>query len=317
MDICGKYRAKLADGPIWHKAYGIIWLDTANKKIITFDPETEKEDVYDAMGWIKSIVPTKDGQFIGVYKDGLYLINFKVGLKKPFVFPPNLSEMHFLNDSKCGPDGRLWVGSSDGFFKKFKESPQTVYSNYPFENSTLVSINAEGEIQTHLSNVAISSGLEWDRKTNKFYHIDSSKHAIFQYELTGNGQLLFEKVVYSFKMNEGYPAGMTIDNEGNLYVTLFKSGLMARTSNEQTKVVCINPQEQQIKEEFILPISHITSCTIGGKNLNTLFITTGYESLPEKYIKEEPLAGYLLQIPIKTKGVLPYEFVLSTTESHA
>lgn len=130
------------------------------------------------------------------------------------------------------------------FFKKFKETPQTAFSNYPFENAKLISVDAEGEIQTHLSKVAISNGLEWDRKTNKFYHIDSSKHAIFQYELTERGQLLFEKVVYTFKIVEGYPAGMTIDSEGNLYVTLFKSGLMAKTSKEQTRVVCINPQDQ-------------------------------------------------------------------------
>lgn len=32
MKICGKYRAKFADGPIWHQAYGVVWLDIANKK---------------------------------------------------------------------------------------------------------------------------------------------------------------------------------------------------------------------------------------------------------------------------------------------
>ena len=114
-------------------------------------------------------------------------------------------------------------------------------------------------------------------------------------------------------MVEGYPAGMTIDSEGNLYVTLFKSGLMAKTSKEQTRVVCINPQDQQIKEEFIIPVSHVTSCTIGGKNLDNLFVTTAYESLPEARIKEEPLAGYLLQFPLKTTGVLPYEFMLASS----
>lgn len=311
MNICGNYRAKFADGPIWHKAFGVIWLDVANKKIITFNPETKKEDVYDAMGWIKSIVPTTDGQFIGVYKDGLYLVNFKIGSKKPFVLPPNLSEMHFLNESKCGPDGRIWVGSSDGFFKKFKETPQTANTSYPFENAELISVNAQGEIKPQLSKVAISSGLEWDRKTNKFYHIDSSKNAISQYEFTESGQLSFEKLVYSFKMNEGYPNGMTIDSEGNLYVALYKSSLLARTGKEQTRIVCINPQEQQMKEEYILPVSHITSCTIGGENLDTLFITTAYELLPENRVKEEPLAGYLLQLSIHTTGVLPYEFALA------
>ena len=315
MKICGKYRAKFANGPIWHKAFGVIWLDIASKKIITFNPETEKEDVYDAMGWIKAIIPTKDGQFIGVYKDGLYFINFKLGIKKPFVLPPNLTAMHFLNNSKCGPDGRLWIGSSDGFFNKFAETPQTANSNYPFEHAKLFTIDAAGHIKTLLSNVASSNGLDWDRKTNKFYHIDSSKYAIFQYELTKNGQLIFEKIVYSFKKDEGFPSGMTIDSEGNLYIALYKSSYMATASKEQTRVVCINPNELQLIGEFSIPISHITSCTIGGNNLDTLFITTAYEPLPEIRVKEEPFAGYLLQIPIRTKGVLPYEFALANVES--
>ena len=55
-------------------------------------------------------------------------------------------------------------------------------------------------------------------------------------------------------------------------------------SNENAKII----------QEIILPVSHVTSCTIGGENLDTLFVTTAYEPLPESQVKKEPLAGYLL-----------------------
>ena len=65
MDKCGKYRAKFGESPIWHNHFGLIWLDIPNKKIITYNPETNEEKIYDALGWLKALIPTEDGQFIG------------------------------------------------------------------------------------------------------------------------------------------------------------------------------------------------------------------------------------------------------------
>lgn len=308
MKISGQYRAKFGDSPIWHETFGVIWLDTSNKKIITYNPETAEEQVYDALGWIKALIPTADGQFIAVYKEGLYYLNFKLGQKRPFAFPTTISEMHYLNDAKCGPDGQIWLGSADVFFTRFKETPQTAYSNYPFESAKLFSINSAGLVTEQLPIVSFSNGLDWDRKTNKFYHIDSSKHSISQYQLTDNGQLQFERLLYSFQAKEGFPDGLTIDCEGNLYVALYKGHVIAAQSEEPTRIVCLNPVTKQIIKEIQLPVSHITSCTIGGKALNKLYVTTAYEPLDAYRIKEEPLAGYLVEIPIDATGVLPFEF---------
>lgn len=308
MEKCGKYRAKFGDGPIWHNHFGLVWLDIPNKKIITYNPETNEEKIYDALGWIKALIPTKDGQFIGVYKEGIYYINFVEGIKKIFVIPPDLTNFHYLNDAKCGPDGKIWFGSSDAFFKKFKESSHTAFSSYPFKNAKLFSVNTDGEIKIERESIALSNGLEWNRTNNKFYHIDSPKHAIFQYELTKDGQLVFEKTVYTFEILEGFPTGMTIDHEGNLWVALFKGVVVAAKSKATTRVVCINPTKSEIIQEIILPVSHVTSCTIGGNNLKTLFITTAYEPLPESQVSKEPLAGYLLQVSIDVQGVEPFVF---------
>ena len=308
MEKCGKYRAKFGKGPIWHNDFGLVWLDIANKKIIAYNPETNEEKIYDALGRIKALIPTEDGQFIGIYKEGIYYVNFVQGIKKTFVIPPDLTNIHYLNDAKCGPDGKIWFGSSDGFFKKFKESSHTAFSSYPFEDAKLFSVSTAGEIKVEKENIALSNGLEWNRTNRKFYHVDSAKYAIFQYELTNDSQLVFEKTVYTFGLLEGFPTSLTIDREGNLWVVLFKGSVVAKKSNAATRVVCINPTKSEIIQEIILPVSHITSCTIGGKNLQTLFITTAYEPLPESQVSKEPLAGYLLQVPIEVQGVEPFVF---------
>lgn len=303
MKTCGHYQAEFAVRPIWHKQFGVIWLDISEQKIITYHPTTEEEHVYDAMGPIEAIVSTEDGQFIGVYKDGLYKINFKMGTKKPFAFPPGLSALHYLNDAKCGPDGYIWVGSSDGFFKKFRETAPTSMSDYPFHSSKLFRISPNGEVQTLLENITLSNGLSWKKETNTFYHIDSAKQSIFQYKYTKEGILEFQRNVYTSEILEGFPGGMTIDAQDNLWIPLFKGGLIAQKSNKPTRIICLNPTTMQILEEIHLPISHVTSCVIGGEGLNTLYITTAKDPLSQGRVIKEPLAGYLLEIPISSVGI--------------
>ena len=46
--------------------------------------------------------------------------------------------------------------------------------------------------------------------------------------------------------------------------------------------------------EIILPCNNVTSCCIGGKNMDILFITTAKDNL-----KFEPLAGGLFKIKIR------------------
>ena len=312
MKKCGQYRAKFGEGPIWHESYGLIWLDITAKKIITYNPETEQERVYDALGWIKAIVPSADGQFIGIYKDGLYYLDFKQGVKTPFAMPEGLNTLHYLSEGKCGPDGQIWVGLSDGFFKRFRESPYTAMSQYPFTNGKLITIDAMGNVRVKLENITFSNGLDWDRNINSLYHIDPAKNRISQYLIKKNGDIQYEKIIYTFELDEGSPAGIAIDGTGNLWVSMFKAGTIEALFKKPTRIVCINPKKMQIIQEIELPLSHVTSCTFGGEKLDTLYVTTAYEPLTEDKVKQEPLAGYLLAIPIEQRGVENYKFVINS-----
>ena len=144
-----------------------------------------------------------------------------------------------------------------------------------------------------------------------FFHIDSAKHTIYQYQLEEKQRLYFEKVVYTFEMEEGHPSGLVIVREGNIWVALYKSSMVAGFSKKPTRIVCINPKKRQVIKEIELPVTHITSCTIGGGEMDTLFITTAYETLAAEKMKLEPFSGHLIQVKIDAKGVENYEFELN------
>lgn len=76
---------------------------------------------------------------------------------------------------------------------------------------------------------------------------------------------------------------MTIDSDGNLYVTTFGA----------SKIFKINPKTSSIEHEIIMPCEQVTSAAFGGPNLNILYVTTAAQ---ERNTKQPPPAGRLFKI---------------------
>lgn len=306
MEKCGQYRASVGIAPIWHEGHGLIWIDAIARKVITYHPTTKKENIYDALGWLKAIVPLNDGRFMGVYKDGLYHFNFIQGIRTPFAIIENTNDLRYVCDAKCGPDGKVWLNMTDGFYKRFKQSPHTTLSQYPFQNAEIFSINTQAEIEKRIGNITLVSGFDWQRQTKNFYYIDALKREVYQYQMDGEHHLQFDKVVYTFNKADGFPSSLTIDLEGNLWIPLINEN--KESPNKSTRIVCVSPTLMTTIAEYEIPVTHITSCVIGGEKLDTLFITTAYEQLPLEKIKHEPFAGYAIAVNIEHRGVAHYEF---------
>lgn len=311
MEKCGQYRASIGASPIWKKGYGIIWIDVGAEKIITFHPETKKENVYDSLGSLKSIIPLTDGRFIGVYKDGLYYLNFKQGVRVPFRLIENTNSIYYLNEAKCGPDGEIWVDQTDGFYKRFQASAHTKSSKYPFANTKLLSVAANGEVKNRLEKISLMNGFEWSRQTKKFYYIDPLENEILQYKVDDQNNVVFEKVLYTFDRADGCPQSLTIDEEDHLWVILTNS---TKSIEKKSRIVCLDPEKMTITLELESPTTYITSCIIGGERLDKLYVTTAYDQIPLEKVKYEQYAGYLVELELEKKGVSHYEFALNIEE---
>ena len=58
-----------------------------------------------------------------------------------------------------------------------------------------------------------------------------------------------------------------------------------------------------------MPVSCITSCVFGGKNLDTLFITTASFKLNDQQKLAEPFAGSLFKVRLNIKGNKTKKFI--------
>ncbi|CAG9859516.1 unnamed protein product [Phyllotreta striolata] len=124
-----------------------------------------------------------------------------------------------LNGAKVDPWGRLWAGTMG-----------------PEENGNVVPGKGslyclkKGCITKKKCNIGISNGLAWDMKKMKMYFCDTLKPKVFQYNLSKDGNISKEQVVFEFDKNyrlAGKPDGLTIDSKGNVWVcAIFGSALV-------------------------------------------------------------------------------------------
>lgn len=107
---------------------------------------------------------------------------------------------------------------------------------------------------------------------------------------TANG-----RVVIDFTINGERPTfvpdGMTIDENGSLYVATFGG----------SKLFKINPSTGAVELEIIIPAEQVTSAAFGGPNLDILYVTTAGKEFKSK---QPPPAGRLFQVTgLGVKGI--------------
>ena len=144
-----------------------------------------------------------------------------------------------------------------------------------------------------LEKVSISNGIAWDTKRSIMYYIDTPTRAVdaFDFDIT-KGELYNRRRILHFDDDHGLPDGMTIDNEGMLWIAEWGGGRVCRW----------RPNSNQPVETVKLPTSLVTSCSFGGPNLSRLYITTAREDLTPQEHHAQPLAGSLFYVDTHVSG---------------
>ena len=74
-----------------------------------------------------------------------------------------------------------------------------------------------------------------------------------------------------------------------------------------TRVTRFTP-EGRVDRAVRLPASQVTSCTFGGSDLRTLYVTTARTGLDAEALLAEPLAGGLFAVELDVAGLPAHRF---------
>lgn len=256
------------EGPLWDaQNKQFYWIDIVSGQINCLSDDKRLKHVETGQK-IGTIGLTESGAIIAALKDGIYKVDSANAELVKLLDPEADKPDNRFNDGKCDPAGRFWVGSMSDIGVAGQGS--------------LYTLEQDGVISKKLDGLSISNGLAWDLGRKKFYHIDTPTRQIVSYDYcNGTGGISNGKPVVSIPETEGTPDGMTVDEEGMLWIAHWNGARVSRW----------NPDTGSKLQEIFLPVSKVTSCTFGGDNLDDLYVTTAKVGLGEKELDEQPLAG--------------------------
>jgi sugar lactone lactonase YvrE len=273
-------RAELGEGVNWDAAKGVLyWVDILHHEVHIFDPASGADRCIRVGQYVGAAVPTSAGDLMLALHHGFARLDPDTGTLTPVCDPESHLPDNRFNDGKCDPAGRFWAG--------------TMHMEAQGRTGALYRMDKDLSVHKILDEVSISNGLAWSPDLSTLYYIDTLQYevAAFDYDLD-TGDVGRRRAVIKFSHDAGHPDGMTIDEQGMLWVAYCGGGRVARW----------DPVQGELLEEIRLPVTMTTNCVFGGPELDTLYISTARVTLTDEDLARQPHAGALFCVKPGVRG---------------
>ncbi len=280
-------RTSLGESAFWDGRKNILfWVDINKRTIFAFDPSTAKNRECKLDQMVGAVVTTSQGGIIACLQDGIYAVNFETRAAEKLADIESDRDNTRFNDAKCDPAGRLWAG--------------TMSMGRPRRPGTLYRIDPDYRVCSMIQNVKTSNGLVWTSDSKTMYYSDTPTQSIdsFDYHIE-TGSISNRKSAIRIAEACGGADGMAIDADDNIWAAHYGGGC----------VRCWDPKTGKVLETVKIPgAKNVTSCSFGGPDLKTLYITTASQKLSEQELKDYPNSGFLFAASVTADGRLFSEF---------
>jgi len=284
-DLVVDKSAIVGEGSLWDpKSEVLYWVDILSHELYIYDPASGENRTVLTCQAVGSVVPRAAGGVAVALHNGFACIDLTTDKITPVADPERMVPENRFNDGKCDPAGRFWAGTME-----FNGEPN---------RGALYCLDTDHSVEKKVGPVTISNGIVWSADARTMYYVDTGLNTVRAYDYDiDTGDIANERVVIEHD-GEGYFDGMSIDEEGMLWIALFGGSGIKR----------YDPQSGALLRDIGLPMSQLTSCAFGGKNLDELFITSAAINLDEAAMAQQPLAGALVKIDPGVRGVAAFAY---------
>jgi sugar lactone lactonase YvrE len=266
------------EGPVWSESWGgLRWVDMLAGDVLSLaaDGTIDRRHVGNVAAALR---PRRQGGAVIAVERGFALEDADGVIR---YLGELWTDTHVrMNEGGCDPDGRFYCGSM-------------AYDQRPGAGA-LYRLDPDDSVHVVLENVTISNGLEWSPDGSLAYYNDTPTQRVDVFDYDGESGLTGRRPFAEIPAEAGGPDGLTVDEEGGVWVALYGGGAVRR----------YNP-EGVLDEVIEVPAEQVTACTFGGSNLDQLFITTSREGLGGG---EDPLAGSVFRSAVGVASLPVREF---------
>jgi D-xylonolactonase len=290
--IVAQTRDRLGESALWHaRERAIYWIDgygpTVHRlRLGAAKPENWK--IPDA-SLIGSLVFATGGRLLLALDTGLKLFDPVSGALKDFADPNEGRPEISYNDGKIDRFGRYWIGT----FDVPEIEPRGI----------LYCVDPQGRATLGDSGFAVCNGPAFSPDGRTLYFSDSVGRRILSYDMSAQSPRLVNRRVFAaMAEDEGLPDGLTVDTSGDVWCAHYGAGRVTRFS-----------PDGQRKSVLHLPCPAVTSCSFGGDDLSTLFVTSGWSPGVERAENEPGPGGALFAMGVDARGLPEPEFAIGGT----
>lgn len=270
----------LAEGPVWDQAgRRLLWVDLLGGAVLEGaladgSITVTRRHSFDEM--VGAVVVTESGSLVAAGQEGLHVLQddatWRVGLR---LLPARCGRR--LNDASVDPSGRLVVGTlslEDG-------------SN----SEELFRVESNGAVTTLDNDLGLSNGLAWSEDGRRFYSVDTFRRAVYVRDYDAATGLVGDRRVHVV-VEGGYPDGIALDAEENLWVAVWGAGELRRYDRDGGLTGTVS-----------VPAPHVSNVAFAGDDLQTVVITTATSELSADQLREFPLSGRLFTVRSEVPGL--------------
>ena len=268
---------ELAEGPYWDALRErLLWVDILRGLVLEGGLAGDRVQVsrkhrFDEM--VGAVVVADDGSLLVAGQESLVVIE-PDGTRTPG--PRIIAEgvAARSNDGASDPFGRFLIG--------------TLSLGREANRECLYRVDHDGSLFAIDTDLCLSNGLAWSLDGRTFYSVDTLVGIVWKREysdpLGARERFL--------SIEGGYPDGICIDAEGNLWVAVWGSAEVRKFSpqGEQTAVIHTSAP-------------HTSSVAFVGRHLDRLLITSGRQDLDARQLDAFPDSGLLFLADVDAVGV--------------
>jgi sugar lactone lactonase YvrE len=267
-------RARTAEGPVWdRKRGGLWWVDIPRGEVHLLDPSTGHDRRWAVGQPVGCLALTREGDVLLAMRDGLTVTSPDLAETAPRWTLPGEPDGNRPNDGRVDSRGRFWIG--------------TMASQRPSAGSLYrADLGAKpADIVRMLGGVTVSNGIDWSPDDHRMYYADSPTRRIDVFDWDpAAGIATRRRPFVTFSPDAGVPDGLCVDADAHVWVALHGGSAVRRYRPDGA-----------LDREVRLPVTQVTSCAFGGRDLDELFITTAMGGLNEAQLVAQPAAGAIFR----------------------
>lgn len=277
---------------VWDdRNHRLLWVDIVAKTIHSLDPRTQHHQCWQTPDFVTSIGLRKDGGAIVGLMKTICLWDFGEQFE-PLADIETDKPANRLNEGVVGPDGAFWIGTmqnniaSDGSPLEITASTGYIYK-----------CSSDGQVD-RLSDdsFGITNTFIWSK--GRVVTADSLANTMYSYAMDAKNIKLSDRKQLLVDFERGLPDGSCIDAQGFIWNCRVVGGAcLVRMSTEGV-----------VDRVVELPCSWPTSCTFGGEQLDTLYITSARFTMSAEHLAAHPHEGALFALDVGVTGRYPYRF---------